>query len=52
VKVGKAAYTPARGIANWKFTAKLVPGRNVIHVRAVTVTGEISARKKIVVLRT
>jgi DNA-binding beta-propeller fold protein YncE len=51
VKVGRAAYKPAKGAASWTFTAKLQPGRNVILVRAVDVSGAMSATKQIVVVR-
>jgi sugar lactone lactonase YvrE len=51
VKVGTATYKPASGTTSWKFTAKLQPGRNVILVRAVVVTGAMSATKQVVVVR-
>jgi|GEM_PF-606480 len=50
VKVGRAAYKPARGVASWTFVARLAPGTNKILVRAVNAAGLTSAPAKVTVV--
>lgn len=51
IKIGKVKYKPAKGTANWKFKAKLQPGKNKVFVHAVNVTGVTSPVVKVTILR-
>lgn len=50
-QVGNGKFIPAKGKANWSFTAALKKGKNTFGVRAVDSLGQKSAVKKIVVTR-
>jgi DNA-binding beta-propeller fold protein YncE len=50
-RAGKSNYKPATGAADWIFTAKLKPGKNVILLRAVDAAGNFSATVKVTAIR-
>jgi hypothetical protein len=52
VKVGHRPYRNAAGLANWRFFANLAPGRNVVFVRAVDVSGAMSSAVRLTITRT
>jgi sugar lactone lactonase YvrE len=51
VKVNRRPYRNAAGLANWRFFANLQPGRNVIFVRAVDVSGAMSSAVRLTITR-
>jgi hypothetical protein len=52
VKVGHRPYRNAAGRATWRFFANLAPGRNVIFVRAIDVSGAMSSAVRLTITRT
>jgi phospholipase/lecithinase/hemolysin len=48
---GRAGFKRAQGAANWHIRVRLQPGRNAIHIRAVDQAGNVSKRRKIVIMR-
>lgn len=51
VKVGSDKYKRARGTSSWRFTTRLVPGRNPVIVRAVDTNGRVSRTEKLTLVR-
>lgn len=50
-QIGNGRFVPAKGKANWSFTAPLKKGKNTFGIRAVDSLGQKSAVKKIIVTR-
>jgi hypothetical protein len=51
VKLNRRPYRNAAGLANWRFPANLAPGRNIIFVRAVDVSGAMSSAVRLTITR-
>ncbi|MGH8046631.1 MAG: hypothetical protein ACREKL_05260 [Chthoniobacterales bacterium] len=51
VKVGKAGFKPATGTTNWKFTAKLKFGKNIVQIRSIDGAGNVSKTSTIAITR-
>lgn len=51
VRLGKKSFRPARGTSSWKYTVKLVRGKNTVRIRAVNSAGVSTAPIKVVIRR-